>query len=264
MNYKEQKNGEFALNEKISNAILIFLLLVRLADPYLPVWIFGSNTREWYSGIVYILTAAIILLNRHRLAALNIDRPFIAALLLGGILYVFYLIQSVGIFVGIAVGLIYWAYQTNQLVFKNPVPYPKGTGLLIFLTILLALAPILVFRPTLKTPLNFQIFGTTFLEILIPQLAGIVFEEVLFRGALWAYLRGLGLSEQATFYIQAILFWVSHHEFLALNDPYSFWVALPIAAILWGLMTLRSKSLTLSTIGHFLFNFITQLLLKIF
>jgi len=116
----------------------------------------------------------------------------------------------------------------------------------------------------LKTPLNFQIFGTTFLEILIPQLAGIVFEEVLFRGALWAYLRGLGLSEQATFYIQAILFWVSHHEFLALNDPYSFWVALPIAAILWGLMTLRSKSLTLSTIGHFLFNFITQLLLKIF
>lgn len=136
MNYQEQKNGEFALNEKISNAILIFLLLVRLADPYLPVGILGSNTREWYSGIVYILTATIILLNRHQLAALNIDRPFIAVLLLAGILYVFFLIQSVGIFVGIAVGLIYWAYQTNQLVFKNPVPYPKGTGLLILLTIL--------------------------------------------------------------------------------------------------------------------------------
>lgn len=264
MNHKQQKNGEFAFHEKISNAILIFLLLVRLTDSFLPVWVFGLNTREWYSGIVYILTAAIILLNRHRLAALNIDRPFIAALLLGGILYVFYLIQSVGIFVGIAVGLIYWAYQTNQLVFKNPVPYPKGTGLLILLIILLALAPILLFRPTLKIPLNFQIFGTTFLEILVVQLAGIVFEEVLFRGVLWAYLRGLGLSEQATFYIQAALFWVSHHEFLSLNHSYSFWVALPIAAILWGLMTWRSKSLTPSTISHFLFNFITQLLLKIF
>jgi hypothetical protein len=75
MKYKQQQNDEFAFNEKISNAILIFLLLVRLAAPYLPIWVFGSNTREWYAGIVYILTAAIILLNRHRLAALNIDRP---------------------------------------------------------------------------------------------------------------------------------------------------------------------------------------------
>jgi membrane protease YdiL (CAAX protease family) len=260
---RTNKNGVFALNEKISNAILIFLLFVRLADPYLPVWIFGSNTREWYSGIVYILTAAIILLNRHRLAALNIDRPFIAVLLLGGILYVFFLIQSVGIFVGIAMGLIYWAYQTNQLVFKNPVPYPKGTGFLVSLTILLALVPILLFRPTLNTPLNLQIFGTTFLEILIPQLAGIVFEEVLFRGALWAYVRSLGLSEQAAFYISAILFWASHHETL-LNNPYFFWIALPIDAILLGLMVWRSKSLTPSTLSHFLFNFTSGLMMKIF
>lgn len=264
MNHKDQNKGSFTLNEKTANAILFFLLFVRLADPYLPVWIFGSNTREWYSGIVYILTVAIILLNRHRLALLNIDRPFIAALLIGGILYVFYLIQSVGVFVGIAVGLIYWAYQSNQLVFKNPVPYPKGTGLLILLTILLALAPIVLFRPTLKSPLDLQIFGTTFLEILIPQLAGIVFEEVLFRGALWAYVRSLGLGDQSAFYIQAVLFWVSHHEFLSLNNPYSFWVAVPIAAVLWGLMTWRSKSLTPSTISHVLFNSISQLLLKVF
>lgn len=263
MSHKNQNNGAFALNEKISNVILIFLLFVRLADSYLPVWIFRSNAREWYAGIVYILTAAIILLNRHRLAELNIDRPFIMALLLGGILYVFYLIQSVGIFVGIAVGFIYWAYQTNQLVFKNPVPYPKGTGLLILFTILLALAPILLFRPTLKLPLNFQIFSTTFLGILISQLGGILFEEVLFRGALWAYVRGLRLSEQAAFAIQAVLFWVSHHETL-LNNPYFFWVALPIDAILLGLIAWRSKSLTPSTISHFLFNFTTGLLMKIF
>jgi membrane protease YdiL (CAAX protease family) len=262
MKYKQQQTDEFAFHEKISNAILIFLLLVRLADQYLP-WMFGSNTPQWYAGIVYILTAAIVLLNRHRLAALNIDRPFIAALLLGGILYVVYLIQSVGIFVGVAVGLIYWAYQTNQLVFKNPVPYPKGTGLLILLTILLALAPILFFRPTLKAPLNLQIFGTTFLEILILQLASIVFEEVLLRGALWAYVRSLGLSDQAAFSIQAVLFWVSHHKTL-LNNPYFFWIALPIDAILLGLMTWRSKSLTPSTISHFLFNFTSGLMMKIF
>jgi len=136
--------------------------------------------------------------------------------------------------------------------------------LLILLTILLALAPILVFRPTLKIALDFQLFVTTFLQTLIPQLAGIVFEEVLFRGALWAYVRGLGLSEPAAFYISAILFWVSHHEFLAQNNLYSFWVAGPLIATLLGLMTRRSKSLTPSTISHFLFNFISQLLIAVF
>jgi membrane protease YdiL (CAAX protease family) len=262
MNYKDQNNDPFALNEKIANAILFFLLFVRLADLYLPISLFGSNTREWYSGIVYILTAAIILLNRHRLEALNIDRPFIAVLLLGGVFYVFYLIQSVGIFVGAAAGLLYWANHTNQLVFKNPVPYPKGTGLLIVLTVLLALAPIVLFQPTLRTTLSLQIVGTTFLEILIPQLAAIVFEEVLFRGALWAYVRSLGFSDQAAFYTQAVLFWASHYALI--NNPYIFWIALPIGAILFGLMTWRSKSLTPSTLSHFLFNFTSGLMMKIF
>ncbi len=251
MNDGNHKNREFALNEKISNAILIFLLLVRLAGPYVPR-VFGADTPNWYAGLVYILTAAIVWLNRHRLAALNIDRPFIAAFLLGGVFYAIYLIQGVGLFVGIAVGLIYWAYQDNQLVFKNPVPYSKGTGLLILLTVLLALVPILLVRPTLKASLDFQIIIRTFLEILITQLASIVFEEILFRGALWAYVRNLGLSEQAAFYIGAFLFWVSHYEYLSLNSPYPFWIAGPIIAILLGLMTWRSKSLTPSTISHFL------------
>lgn len=264
MNHNYRNNGAFARSEKISNAILIFLLLVRLVNQYLPL-IFGSNTSHWYAGIVYTLTAAIVLLNRHRLAALNIDRPFIAALLLGGLFYVLYLIPSVKVFVGISVGLIYWAYQNNQLVFKNPAPYPKETGFLILLTTLLALAPVLLFQPImLKTPLNVQIFGTTFLEFLITDLASIVFEEVLFRGALWAYVRSLGLGDQAAFYVQAILFWVSHHKYLSLNNLYFFWIALPIISILLGLMTWRSKSLTPSTISHVLFNFVSRLLLTIF
>ena len=204
MNNKYQKNGVFALSEKISYAILLFLLLVRLADQRLP-WMFGSSTPQWYAGIIYVLTTTIVWLNRHRLAALNIDRPFVAAWLLSGILYVVYLIPSVGIFVGITVGLIYWAYITNQLVFKNPVPSPRGTGILIFLTILFAVAPVLFFQPAeLKTALSVQVFVTAFREILITQLASIIFEEVLFRGALWAYLRSLGLSEQAALFIQAI------------------------------------------------------------
>lgn len=268
MNDEKPINDAFALNEKISYAILIVLLLVRLADQYLPAWIFGTNTPDWYhhwyAGISYILTAVMVWLNRQRLAALNVDRLFVVILIFGGVLYAFSLRYGAGVFVGITTGLIFWAHQTNQLVIKNPVPYPKGTGFLILLIIPLALLPILLFRLTPKTPLDFDIFNTTFLGILITQLAGIVFEEVLFRGVLWAYVLSLGLSEQAAFYIQAILFWISHRSLLLLSNPYSFWVTLPVAAILLGLMTWRAKSLTPSTISHFLFNFVSQLLLTIY
>jgi membrane protease YdiL (CAAX protease family) len=258
----------FGINEKISNAILFFLLLIRLIDQYLPVWIFGANTpdgfRHWYAAIAYILTVAIVWLNKHRLAALNIDRPFLAALILGGVLHAFYLKYAAGIFVGITAGLIFFAYQTNQLVVGNPVPYPKRTILLILLTVLLALAPVLLFQLRLKTALDLDVFITTFSGILITNLAVIAFEEVIFRGALWAYVRSLGLGEQAAFYTQAILFWISHHGFVLLPNPYLFWVSVPILAILLGLMTWRSKSLTPSTISHFLFNFTSLLITQMF
>ena len=267
MNNDEQQKPT-ALNEKISHAILIFLLLVRLVDEDLAVWIFGANVPTWvpywYNGISYMLTAAIVWLNRHRLAAVNIDRPFLAALILGGGLFAFRLTPVIGVLVGITAGLIYWAYINNQFTFQNAGSYSRGTGLLILFSILLALAPVILFPSTLKIPLNFQAFIATFLAILISQLGLIAFEEVIFRGGLWAYLRSLGLSEQTAFLVQAFLFWISHHRLLLLDKIYSFWIAGPCIAILLGLLAWRSKSLTPSTISHFLFNFISQLLLAIY
>lgn len=269
MTYEEQIKIEFALNEKISNAILIFLLLVRLVDQDLAIWIFGTNVPDWvaywYNSVAFILTATIVWLNRHKLAALNIDRPFVAALIIGGAFYALRTTpNNVGALVGITAGLIFWAYTENQFVFKNPVPYPRGTGLLILLSIILALVPVLIFKLTLKTPLSLTIFVTTFLGVLQNYLALNVFEEVIFRGALWTYLRSLGISERAAFIVQAFLFWIAHHRSLLLNGQYFFWVTVPCVAILLGLLAWRSKSLTPSLIGHFLFNFIGQLLFTIF
>ena len=169
MTYEDEIKIEFALNEKISNVILIFLLLVRLVDQDLAVWIFGANVPDWviywYNSIAYILTVTIVWLNRHRLAALNIDGPFMAALIFGGAFYAMRATpNNVGALVGIAAGLIYWAYINHQFIFKNPLPYPWGTGWLILLSILLALVPVLLFPSTLKTPLSFQIFTRTYLK----------------------------------------------------------------------------------------------------
>jgi len=267
MSYEEREKT-FVIQEKISNIILFFLLLVRLIDQYLPNWIFGASKPNWfsywYAGIAYILTTAIVWLNRHRLAELNIDRPFVIALMLGGVLYAFFLTPDIGILVGVTAGFIYWAYRNHHFYLKNTVQYPPGTIFLILISILLALVPVFLYDPTLKSPPNIQFVITNFFASLQAQLALIVFEELIFRGALWAYLRDLGLRENPAFFLQAFLFWISHHERLLRENTYFFWIATPLVALLLGFIVRRSKSLTPSTIAHFLFNLTSRLISKMF
>ena len=160
MNNEEHKKM-LAVNEKISTVVLLFLLLLRLVDRYLPVWIFGADIPNWYGywyvGIAYILTVAIVGLNRHRLASLNIDRPFVIALMIGGLLYLFYLPLDMGIPVVIAAGFVLWAYQQNHLILKNTIEYPSGTVPLILISVFLALLPIVLFNPIIKEPMNLQL-----------------------------------------------------------------------------------------------------------
>lgn len=269
MIHEEQLRNESAHREKWSNLILVILLLIRIFDQDLAIWIFGDNVPDsaiyWYNGIAYIFTTVIVWLNRHRLATLNIDRSFLAALMLGGVLFSLRETPyNIGVLVGVSAGLVYWGYINNLFVFNNPIPYPKGTGFLILLSILLALAPVFLFPSTPETPLNFQILIVTFVGSLQAYLALNAIEEVIFRGALWAYLRSLGLNEQVAFSIQAFLFWIAHHRFLLTNHPYLFWIAVPCISIVLGLLAWRTKSLTPSIIGHFLFNFVGQILLLVF
>ncbi len=263
MNNEEQPKA-LAVNEKISTAILLFLLLVRLVDQYLPVWIFGSNIPNWYAywyvGIVYILTVAIIWLNRHRLADLNIDRPFVILLILGGFLDLFFLTPDIGILAAITAAFVFWAYRNNHFVLKNTVEYPAETAFLVSSSLLLAVLPVILFNGAFDKPFSFQAIIASALQA---QLALAVVEEVIFRGALWAYLRHLGLKESTAFLLQAFLFWIAHSKYLFVEYPFSFWVTLPLASLLFGFMAWRSKSLTPGTIAHFLYNFTSVLIKKL-
>lgn len=258
MNNEEHQKA-LVFNEKISTVILVFLLLLRLVDQYLPVWIFGADIPNWYGywyvGLAYILTVAIVSLNRHRLASLNIDRPFVIALMIGGFLYLFYLPLDMGLPVVGTAAFVFWAYQNNHFVFKNTIKYPSGTIPLILISVLLALLPIVLFNPTIKNPVNLQLILASIASTFQVQLALIAFEEVIFRGALWAYLRHLGLKEPTIFFTQAFLFWIAHSRFILIeHHAYSFWVAGPLISLFLGFIAWRAKSLTPSTIAHFLFN----------
>jgi membrane protease YdiL (CAAX protease family) len=258
MNNKEYQKA-LVFNEKISTVILLFLLLLRFVDRYLPVWIFGANPPNWYGywyvGIAYILTVAIVGLNRHRLASLNIDKPFVIALMIGGFLYLFYLPLDVGIPVAIAAGFLLWAYQQHHFILKNTIAYPSGTVPLLLISVFLALLPIVLFNPIIKEPINLPLIFASVASTFQVQLALIAFEEVIFRGALWAYLRQLGLKEPTIFFTQAFLFWIAHSRFILVeHGVYSFWVATPLISLLLGFLVWRARSLTPSTIAHFLFN----------
>jgi len=266
---EEDLKKRLAIDEKITTGILLFLLLLRIIDQYLPVWLFGADVPDWYGywyiGTVYILTVVIVGLNRRRLSSLNIDRPFLIALIVGGFLYLFYLPLDIGLPVVVAAGFLLWAYQENHLVLKNTIDYPSGTIHLIFISVLLALLPIVLFRPTLKEPVTLQLILASIMSIFQEQLALIAFEEVIFRGALWAYLRQLGWKESAVFFAQVFLFWIAHSRFILVEHAaYSFWVTVPLVSLLLGLLAWRAKSLTPSTIAHFLFNFTSRLLRNLY
>jgi membrane protease YdiL (CAAX protease family) len=255
----------FLLNERISYGILIVLFTVRLLDVDLPGWIFGASIPRWftywYVGVAYILTVLIVWLNRHRLSTLNIDRPFLVALMLGGVLYVFYLTTDIGILVGITTLFVFWTYIRNYYTFSDSVRYPSGTVPLVGICASPVLLYILLYSPILKSNLNFQAVISSLLQA---QLAAVVFEEVLFRGVLYVVLRNLGLKEMMAYLISAFLFWMAHYKYLAQGNTYSFWLAIPLLAFLFGFMAWRSKSLTPGTVGHFLFNFSVALFSRVF
>jgi membrane protease YdiL (CAAX protease family) len=125
----------------------------------------------------------------------------------------------------------------------------------------MAWLPVLRYSPSMTSPLNGVSIVQAFFQANVPA---IVFEEFLFRGFLWGYLRNKGMGEWLILLIQAIFFWMSHHKYLLAQNFYFFWIPLPLAAVLLGYLVLKSKSLTSSSVAHFLFNFTTAIIRLIY
>jgi membrane protease YdiL (CAAX protease family) len=85
-------------------------------------------------------------------------------------------------------------------------------------------------------------------------------EEPLFRGFLWGILRKLGVKELWILFIQAGLFWLGHLFHIIHGVGFSFWLFIPIASLVFGLLAWRSRSITISIIAHGLSNSILQII----
>ncbi|SMC48380.1 CPBP family intramembrane glutamic endopeptidase [Papillibacter cinnamivorans] len=84
-----------------------------------------------------------------------------------------------------------------------------------------------------------------------------VMEEPLFRGFLWGYLKNAHCKETWIWAFQAALFMIGHVYYLGVYN-YSFWIIVPVSALILGLLAWRSRSIGTSMIAHGLINSIAD------
>ena len=79
-----------------------------------------------------------------------------------------------------------------------------------------------------------------------------IFEEPVYRGFLWGFLKNIGLSDGQTLVAQAGLFWISHINYI--HHPFTIWITTPIMALVLGFLALKSRSIIPPMIAHVTYN----------
>lgn len=98
-----------------------------------------------------------------------------------------------------------------------------------------------------------SVFTSTGLAFLYQIGFAAVSEEPLFRGFLWGYLRQLNWKEIWIWLFQSLLF-LSAHVYFMLSFPYHFWIVVPVAGLVFGLLAWRSRSIGPGMLAHAVYN----------
>jgi hypothetical protein len=242
---------------KIIFIILLILFFFRMVILQGMVLLQGEVSRSVeiiHTCIANGLISIVIWLNREDLQSLNIDRKFIIIFIFVGYLYSLLLPLELGIFLAPATTLILWLLLSNKLQFAHTPLHFKQVAVFI----LIILVPLIIKSISLGTSATLPDAKTIIEGFFTANLPLVVFEEVLFRGLLWMHLISMGFQRYQVIFTQGLLFWFSHLYYFK-SDPISFWFWLPLSSIMLGIIVWRSKSISQSTIGHFLYNFLLQL-----
>lgn len=262
--------------------LVILLLLLRI--PYTIAIIYflpieNQYGAAFYEVSTYLLTCFLIWWERERLNEFHLDT---AALFLIGIRPVQTLILSYWdvdspLAFPRPLGLALWAISLGLLAALVRTGY-KSTRFTLRSTIWLFIGLLVgiglsitenyqTFRSMLNNAHDSQvgltpILFSTSLNVLYHLGFAPVNEEPLFRGFLWGYLRQLKWSETLIWLFQGLLF-TSAHLYLAGQFPLTFWVYIPIAGLIFGLLTWRSRSIAPAMLAHTVVNGSVYLLLAV-
>ncbi len=251
------------------------LIVLRFPLLILSAMLFPS-TKNMASAIcetgTYILSAGLIWIERGRLLDFNID---------GFVLWMFLLLKPTETIV-----LRYIGFPTAPVAFPHFASILIwGTAVLLFIGIshwhrgLLKIQLRSVFwycvgivgglslAVVLSFPASFRVENvpvgnhystwsliTNSLQQLVYQTGyAALTEEPLFRGFLWGYLRKTKLGPVGAWLLIALLFWFAHLYFINVN-PISFFITVPVAALVFGFISWRSRTIASSIGMHGMVN----------
>ena len=248
--------------KKITFLILFLLLGWRVILSYLLQWRWNGeeprSVESSYIWIVYWLISVVIWLNRGDLRSLNIDKNFFTLFIFIGGLYsgVFFLLSpfASGVFLGLATLINLVLYLYGSLPFEDIRLNYRQT---MFYSVILMM-PAFIINLILGLTKTWPNETTIFMAVFNANLPIIIFEEAIYRGMLWMFLTNLNIKNHYIFVAQVLLFWFSHINYLF--QPVAFWFYMPFLSIILGLMVWRSKTITSSIIGHFVYNWFGALL----
>ena len=250
-----QTNSLF--KDKASLIFVILLLLLRF--PLLIAGQFGmiDNT---ISAIVfltgtYLFTGILICRNISNLHQYHISRAAIAIYLVSPILSIISNPSDLSALVRIVMAAVFAVYfvcnRKKIAAVKNDKKSILWNSLIVLVSVFVTAILFAYIRGFSGTENTFSL--SMLVDGLLFQLSfAAVMEEPLFRGFLWGGFRQLGLSDGVVCVLQAGLFWLGHIYYY--NTGINFWVVIPIASIVLGLVVWKTKSITNSMITHACMN----------
>ena len=247
-------------HKKLSVIFVIILLFIRFPLVFfagLISFLFNNNSIIWniieyitYSG-TYLCTVLFIYINRTRIEQFYFT--------FGAVFLIF--LAPVGALLAKSGELATWiniALSVTFVIFiykKKDIVLIKNSNKRIIENIILTLILCILF------PLFARLLGgfndkytpdiTVYyiVSMLLWQLSfAATFEEPLFRGFISGYLRMHGLKEWKIVLVVAALFWFAHLYYF--NMGVIFWVIHPLAALLLGFLTVKTRSIAYSMVFH--------------
>lgn len=257
------KEINFERKNIIAFVIIIWLVLSILIKNYLKYK--HGYIQDWiyfvFQTTTFLLLAFTIYQERDRLHEFHIDRVTIRLFIFSGILWFFNLRESIllsclisPIFIITAIWVYFsvYRYQPN-INFKDFKLFVLSTfigfgslSLFILLSKLFEQNQVAIQE---QSPLIVDILNYFLLFIYyITHTA--VFEELLYRGILWGYLRKIGWQEKYIWIFQGVLFTLAH----IINRSIFNILFILLLSLVYGFTVWRTRSISSSIIAHAIYN----------
>jgi membrane protease YdiL (CAAX protease family) len=212
---------------------------------------------------LYTICILLIINNRSNLLSYNINKSTIIILIISGFFQSITKFDSLSVilqllFITDAIWL--WVlYRKKRLITQNlrGINIWSIIGVLLLFPLVFALIYIHGNLPdssvfskllSISTPKPSTLLIFNFIYF----LCTVGFEETVFRGFLWGYLREFKISEMEILFITSGIFWISHINYL--SHSWTFWIQLPIISLYLGFLAYKSKMSSPSIFAHAFYN----------